>query len=118
MINYRIIFSLVFLLCSRNVFSQNNLSNKKESRQAIRLMSKEDLSKFRIDTEESENEVLDFKLRVDKRPSILVKGNKIDGRGLSLIQKTSRGSQIIVYDIRRKIVDSLKVGTYEFVVRD
>ncbi|WP_162533658.1 hypothetical protein [Dokdonia sp. Dokd-P16] len=81
-------------------------------------MSKEDLSKFRIDTEESENEVLDFKLRVDKLPSILVKGNKIDGRGSSLIQKTSRGSKIIVYDIRRKIVDSLKVGTYEFVVRD
>ncbi|WP_405252681.1 hypothetical protein [Dokdonia sp. Asnod3-C12] len=118
MINYRIIFSLVFLLGSINVFSQNNLSNEKESRQAIRLMSKEDLSKFRIDTEESENEVLDFKLRVDKRQSILIKGNKIDGRGLSLIQKTSRGSKIIVYDIRRKIVDSLKVGTHEFVVRE
>ncbi|TVZ22956.1 hypothetical protein JM84_1870 [Dokdonia sp. Hel_I_63] len=118
MINYRILFYLVFFLSTVNVYSQSTIPPKGERRQAIRLITKEDLSKFRIDTEESENEVLDFKLRVDKRPSILVKGNKIDGRGLSLIQKTSRGSKIIVYDIRRKIVDSLKVGTYEFVVRE
>ena len=51
-------------------------------------------------------DVVGFNIKVPGQPTIVVSGNKLDGRAKSAVQKASRGDVVIISEIKTKLVGS------------
>ena len=102
-----LVFSLFLCFTSFTSQAQSNsktadailLVNGKECDKCTLELTREQLKKMTLTTNNESVKIASFKLKVSGYPTIYVKGHKFNHRGLSALKKASIGDRIHVFGI-------------------
>lgn len=114
---FKIVF-IIYLLSTLSIFAQDSAGLYLKGVVKTTIISKQALLDFKIKGDDTTNQVVSFKLRVNTQPSILIKGNELDGKAKSYITRAPKDSKIILFDIRREKKDSQEVAAIKFTLSE
>lgn len=107
---------MLCLIGSVNVIAQEDRGTSHEGLVKTTSIDKEALFNYTFENNEISNAVVSFKLRINTRPTILIKGDQLDDRAKSAIARAPKNSKIILFDIRREQQRELDVAAIQFIL--
>lgn len=114
-----LLLKMICMLCligSVNVIAQEDRGTSQEGLVKTTSIDKESLFNYTFENNGISNEVVSFKLRINTRPTILIKGDQLDDRAKSAIARAPKNSKIILFDIRREQQRELDVAAIQFIL--